>query len=299
MADDSASLSDCVQPTVKHTARLSAVVITLNSAATLKRCLESLSFADEVIVLDGGSSDQTQMIARDCGARVFENSDWLGFGAQKNRALDLASHNWILLLDSDEWFEVDAAQEIRRVIKESEKPTANSVGDASIKAPSASVALPDTKPLAYRLRRRSRYLGEVVRHSGWWPDHVTRLFQRDAARYSEDWVHERLLLREPKRIGTLRAIIEHDAVMSVEQVLGKTNRYSSLSAKQMHAAGRSASVRLAIAKGLWAFVRTYLFQLGFLDGRVGFLIAFHSAETTFYRYLKLWEVTESKDAASP
>ena len=284
---------------MKHTARLSAVVITLNSAATLKRCLESLSFADEVIVLDGGSSDQTQMIARDCGARVFENSDWLGFGAQKNRALDLSSHNWILLLDSDEWFEVDAAQEIRRVIKESEKPTANSVGDPSIKAPSASVALSDTKPLAYRLRRRSRYLGEVVRHSGWWPDHVTRLFQRDAARYSEDWVHERLLLREPKRIGTLRAIIEHDAVMSVEQVLGKTNRYSSLSAKQMHAAGRSASVRLAIAKGLWAFVRTYLFQLGFLDGRVGFLIAFHSAETTFYRYLKLWEVTESKDAASP
>lgn len=278
---------------------LSAVVITLNSAATLKRCLESLSFADELIVLDGGSSDQTQMIARDCGARVFENSDWLGFGAQKNRALDLASHHWILLLDSDEWFEVDAAQEIRRVIKESEKTSANSVGDSSIKAPSASVALPDTKPLAYRLRRRSRYLGEVVRHSGWWPDHVTRLFQRDAARYSEDWVHERLLLREPKRLGTLRAIIEHDAVMSVEQVLGKTNRYSSLSAKQMHAAGRSASVRLAIAKGLWAFVRTYLFQLGFLDGRVGFLIAFHSAETTFYRYLKLWEVTESKDAASP
>ena len=275
---------------------LSAVVITLNSAATLKRCLESLSFADEVIVLDGGSSDQTQVIARARGARCYENSDWQGFGVQKNRALDLASHNWVLLLDSDEWLEVDAAKEIRQLLEDAGKPTDHSVDETSTPA---SVASPSTRPLAYRLRRRSRYLGRIVRHSGWWPDHVTRLFHRDAARYSEDWVHERLLLREPKRLGTLRAVIEHDAVMSVEQVLSKTNRYSTLSAKQMHAAGRSASVSLAIGKGLWAFVRTYLFQLGFLDGRVGFLIAFHSAETTFYRYLKLWEVKASKGMAPP
>lgn len=276
-----------------HSLRLlSAVVITLNSAATLKRCLESLSFADEVIVLDGGSSDQTQLIARACGAKLFENSDWQGFGVQKNRALDLASHEWILLLDSDEWLEASAAQEIRDVVV--------SGGSINLKDTRPVATGPTTAgPQAYQLRRRSRYLGRIVRYSGWWPDHVTRLFHRDAARYSEDWVHERLMLREPHRLGTLQAIIEHDAVMSVEQVLSKTNRYSSLSAKQMHAAGRSASVGLAIGKGLWAFVRTYLFQLGFLDGRVGFLIAFHSAETTFYRYLKLWEVTESKGAASP
>jgi glycosyltransferase involved in cell wall biosynthesis len=261
-----------------HSLRLlSAVVITLNSAATLKRCLESLSFADEVIVLDGGSSDQTQLIARACGAKLFENSDWQGFGVQKNRALDLASHEWILLLDSDEWLEASAAQEIRDVV-----------------VSGGSINLKDTRPVA-----TGPTTAGPQAYSGWWPDHVTRLFHRDAARYSEDWVHERLMLREPHRLGTLQAIIEHDAVMSVEQVLSKTNRYSSLSAKQMHAAGRSASVGLAIGKGLWAFVRTYLFQLGFLDGRVGFLIAFHSAETTFYRYLKLWEVTESKGAASP
>jgi glycosyltransferase involved in cell wall biosynthesis len=286
-------------PIMRSPIGLSAVVITLNSAATLKRCLESLSFADEVIVLDGGSTDQTKVIACECGAKFSENSDWQGFGVQKNRALDLASHEWILLLDSDEWLEVDAAQEIRQLLEEAGKPTDHSDDKEGRKATPGSVAPPTTGPLAYRLRRRSRYLGRIVRHSGWWPDHVTRLFHRDAARYSEDWVHERLLLREPKRLGTLCAVIEHDAVMSVEQVLSKTNRYSTLSAKQMHAAGRSASVRLAIGKGLWAFVRTYLFQLGFLDGRVGFLIAFHSAETTFYRYLKLWEVIESKGVAPP
>jgi glycosyltransferase involved in cell wall biosynthesis len=279
-----------------HSLRLlSAVVITLNSAATLKRCLESLSFADEVIVLDGGSTDQTKVIACECGAKFSENSDWQGFGVQKNRALDLASHEWILLLDSDEWLEASAVQEIRDVVVSGGK-----INLKEIRHVATGPALPTTTgPLAYRLRRRSRYLGRIVRHSGWWPDHVTRLFHQDAARYSEDWVHERLLLREPKRLGTLRAVIEHDAVMSVEQVLSKTNRYSTLSAKQMHAAGRSASVSLAIGKGLWAFVRTYLFQLGFLDGRVGFLIAFHSAETTFYRYLKLWEVIESKGVAPP
>lgn len=257
---------------------LSAVVITLNSAATLKRCLESLSFADEIIVLDGGSSDQTQSIVSMCGAKFFESREWLGFGVQKNRAIELASYNWIFMLDSDEWVETGVAEEVRAVIRAAAAEPADAL----------------MAPVAYRLRRRSRYLGKIVRHSGWWPDYVTRLFRIDSARYSEDWVHERLILGQSNRLGTLEAIIEHDAVMSVEQVLSKTNRYSSLSATQMGEAGRSASVGLAVSKGLWAFIRTYFFQLGCLDGRVGFLIAFHSAETTFYRYLKLWESTNSK-----
>ena len=156
-----------------HSLRLlSAVVITLNSAATLKRCLESLSFADEVIVLDGGSSDQTQAVARECGARLLENSDWQGFGIQKNRALDLASHEWILLLDSDEWLEASAVQEIRDVVVSSGNANLNDSRDAA----AGSVPQATTAPQAYRLRRRSRYLGRIVRHSGWWPDHVTRLF---------------------------------------------------------------------------------------------------------------------------
>ena len=164
---------------------LSAVVITLNSAATLKRCLESLSFADEVIVLDGGSTDQTQVVARECGARLLENSYWQGFCVQKNRALDLASHEWILLLDSDEWLEASAAQEIRDVVVSSGNANLNDSRNAA----AGSVPQATTAPQAYRLRRRSRYLGRIVRHSGWWPDHVTRLFRRNAARYSEDWVH--------------------------------------------------------------------------------------------------------------
>jgi len=269
MATDQNSLQKPANPVAKKLAGLTAVVITLNSASSLRRCLQSLCFAQEVIVLDGGSSDQTRAIALECGASFYENSDWKGFGVQKNRAIDLAKNDWILLLDSDEWFESQAVDEL----------------ESTLRAGTQS----DTAPVAFRFRRRSRYLGVIVRHSGWWPDHVTRLFRRDAARYSEDWVHERLVLNSSNRLGTLRSVIEHDAVVSVEQVLGKTNRYSSLSAQQMGATGRRASVGTAVGKGIWAFVRTFIFQLGFLDGRVGFLIAFHSAETTFYRYLKLWE----------
>ena len=150
-----------------------------------------------------------QAVARECGARLLENSDWQGFGIQKNRALDLASHEWILLLDSDEWLEASAVQEIRDVVVSSGNANLNDSRNAA----AGSVPQATTGPQAYSLRRRSRYLGRIVRYSGWWPDHVTRLFRRNAARYSEDWVHERLMLFEPHRLGTLKAIIEHDAVM--------------------------------------------------------------------------------------
>jgi glycosyltransferase involved in cell wall biosynthesis len=243
---------------------LSVVIIARNESARIARCLDSVSWADEVIVLDGGSTDDTVAVARAHGARVEVAADWPGFGMQKNRALALASGRWILSLDADEWVDPSLAEAIRAI-----------------------VADPASAPV-WRMPRRSRYCGHVMRHSGWWPDHVTRLWQRGSARFSEDRVHERVLSDAP--IATLRAALDHESFVGFEQVIDKMNRYSTDGAAMMHASGRQGSVTAAILHGAWTFVRTYVLRLGFLDGRYGLLLAISNAEGSYYRYLKLMQL---------
>lgn len=241
--------------------RLSVVVITQDEAARIGRCLDSVAWADERIVLDSGSSDDTVAIARARGARVEVAADWPGFGAQKNRVLALASGDWVLSLDADEWLSEGQREEIERALAAS------------------------SGPAAYRMPRRSTFLGRPMRHSGWWPDHVTRLFRRGAARFSDDPVHERLIV--DGATGTLRTPLLHEPFREVEEVVAKMNRYSTAGALRMAAEGRSASVAGAALRGLWSFVRTYVLRAGFLDGREGFVLAVANAEGTYYRHLKL------------
>jgi glycosyltransferase involved in cell wall biosynthesis len=241
--------------------RLSVIVITKDEAPRIGRCLDSVAWADERIVLDSGSSDDTVAIARARGARVEVATDWPGFGAQKNRALALATGDWVLSLDADEWLSEGQRVELERAV-------ATAAG-----------------PAAYRMPRRSTFLGRPMRHSGWWPDHVTRLFRRGAARFSDDPVHERLLVEG--EVGTLRAPILHEPYRELDEVVAKMNRYSTAGAERMAAEGRGASVAGAALRGLWSFVRVYLLRRGFLDGREGFVLAVASAEGTYYRYLKL------------
>jgi glycosyltransferase involved in cell wall biosynthesis len=243
---------------------LSVVIIARNESARIARCLDSVHWADEVIVLDGGSTDDTAALARAHGARVEVAADWPGFGAQKNRALALARGRWILSLDADEWVDAPLAAAIRAV-----------------------VADPSSAPV-WRMPRRSRYCGQVMRHSGWWPDHVTRLWQRGAARFSDDRVHERVLTDAP--VATLRAALDHESFIGFEQVIDKMNRYSTDGAAMMHARGRRGSVTAAILHGVWTFLRTYVLRLGFLDGRYGLLLAISNAEGSYYRYLKLMQL---------
>lgn len=242
--------------------RLSAVLIAFNEAGRIGRCIDSLRFADEVIVLDGGSSDDTVAIARARGARVEIATDWPGFGPQKNRALALADGDWILSLDADEW--VDAALA------------------SAITAATADAA----SPAVWRMPRRSRFCGQVMHHSGWWPDHVTRLWRRGSAHFSDDLVHERVIAG-PSTIGTFAEPIDHESFTSLEQVIDKMNRYSTDGAQMMIARGAQGSVGRAIGHGLWTFIRTYVLRLGFLDGRHGLLLAIANAEGSYYRYLKL------------
>jgi hypothetical protein len=149
----------------------------------------------------------------------------------------------------------------------------------------AAVADPGAH-VAFRIERRSSYCGQWMAHSGWWPDRIVRLFRRGAARFSDDLVHERLLVDGP--VGQLQGELEHESFRDFEAVLAKVDRYSTASAQALHARGRRATPLTAVGHGLWAFLRTYLLQRGVLDGWMGLALAISNAEGTYYRYMKLW-----------
>lgn len=241
--------------------QLSVIIITLNEAAQIGACLDSVAFADERIVVDGGSTDGTAEIVRERGATLVVQPDWPGFGPQKNRALALARGAWVLSIDADERVTPELQAEILAAVQQSALST-------------------------YAMPRLSSYCGAVIRHSGWYPDYVLRLFPRAAARFSDDRVHERVLTPLPVR--RLQHALQHQSYRSLEQVLDKVNRYSTASALDQHARGRRAGLSTAIGHGLWAFFRTYVLRRGFLDGRMGFVLAVSNAENSYYRYLKLW-----------
>ncbi|PMS08922.1 glycosyltransferase family 2 protein, partial [Trinickia caryophylli] len=247
---------------------LGVAIIAFNSAARLAQCLEAVAFADEVVLVDGGSHDATVAIARAHGARVIEAPDWPGFGPQKNRALAALSTDWVLSIDTDEV----VTPELARAIVEA-------IGSAH-----ANI---------YALDRLSSFCGTWVRHSGWYPDWVPRLFRRDAARFSDDLVHERLVFEGPA--ARLAGKLLHYSYEDFETVLRKLDAYSSAGAQQRLAAGKSAGFAQALWRGAWAFVRTYVLRLGFLDGRTGFMIAVFNAQTVYYRFLKLAWATRRGD----
>jgi glycosyltransferase involved in cell wall biosynthesis len=245
---------------------ISVVVITKDEAGAIERCLRSVDWADEVIVLDSGSTDRTVEISQKLGARVSVTADWPGFGPQKNRALEQATGDWVLSLDADEWVTPDLRDEILNVIS---RPNG---------------------AMAFRVPRLSSFCGRFMRHSGWWPDYVTRLFRRGAARFSDDSVHERVIAEG--KTGTLREPIMHETFVDLDELLQKMNSYSSLAAQEMRDGGRKAGLAGAVLRGLWAFVRTYFLRGGFLDGREGFMLAVATAEGTYYRYAKLMLVSK-------
>ena len=205
--------------------KLSLTIITKNEEACIRRCIESVPFADEVIVVDSGSTDRTVEICRALGARVVVTDDYPGYGPQKNRALDLASGDWILSLDADEWLTPELQEEIPRLM----------------------TAPPDAAA-GYRIRRLSSFCGRAMRHSGWWPDWVVRLVRRGKGRFSDELVHERLIV--DGRVGDARGVLMHEAFTELEDVLGKMNRYSSAGAQALARRGRKSSLVRAVVHGL-------------------------------------------------
>ena len=239
---------------------LSVAIIACNEAHRIARCLQRVAFADQVVVLDSGSTDDTVAIARGLGADVEVTPDWPGFGPQKNRALARCRYRWVLSIDADEQVSDALAAEILRVLRE---------------APAeATVA-------GYWLRRSSRYCGQVIRHGLWGNDRVLRLFERQRGRFTDARVHESLVCDGETRV--LEGILVHDSVDSPEDARSKARRYAFLGAEALRARGRGGSLQGGVHAG-WSFVRGYLLRAGFLDGRFGLTLARLNAAGTFWKY---------------
>lgn len=238
---------------------ISVIIITKNETSDIKRCLDSVHGLGEIIVVDSGSVDDTVEICKRYTAKVFYNK-WPGFGKQKNYALDLATKSWVLSLDADEWLTPTLREEIIAVV------SAN-------------------KDLSYNIPRKSYYCGKLIRFGHWRNDKVMRLFKRDSGEFSNDIVHEKLLVTNA--VEKLSNHILHNSFTSHEDVLNKMDLYSSLLAKQKFDAGKTSSLPAAIIKSLWAFINSYILKLGLLDGQEGFMVAFSFAEGTYYKYIKL------------
>ena len=248
-----------------HEPRLSAVLITLNAADRLEACLESLAgLADEIVILDGGSKDGTADIARRHNVRLVTTIDWPGFGIQRQRAQAEARGEWILMIDSDERLSPGLREEIREAVASNDPGT------------------------AYTLPRKSWVFGRYLRHGGWWPDDVLRLYQRDRGHYTPALVHEWVELQPGTRVKRLTRPLLHHTYRDLNDYLVKSANYASAWARQRRDSGRRASIPSGLLHGLACFVRMYIIRLGFLDGRAGFLLAVLSAHSTFVKYADLW-----------
>jgi len=251
---------------------LSVVIITKNEAGRLPTCLASVAFADEIIVIDSGSTDGTVDLAKQWGARVLVTTDWPGFGLQKQRGLDMATHDWVLTIDADEWLDDQLALAVTKAVKD--------VGDTSDHA-------------SYEVKRISAFCGQWMHHGSWGNDFAVRLFKRGSAKFSSDLVHERLISNsKPLR---LQGALLHNSITSVHDGLDKLNRYTTGRALDQHQSGKRGGLGKAVTHGMWAFVRSYFIRRGILDGRLGFALAVLDAHNSYYRYVKLWLIDRDAD----
>ena len=238
---------------------LSAVLITRNAAAILEPCLDSLAFADEIVVVDSASTDATAELAARKGARVVQK-EWLGFGRQRQFAVEQASHDWVLCVDADE----RVSPELARCI------------ESALVAPVSPV---------FRMARRFRFLGRWLAHGEGYPDWNVRLFDRRRARWSDDAVHEHVVAQ-----GTVERLpgdLLHASAESIDDYVAKQNRYTSLQAEAMHARGERAGLARLALSPLARFLRFYVVKLGFLDGAAGFAHIAIGAFASFLKYAKL------------
>jgi len=241
---------------------VSAVLITRNAAAQLEACLASLSFAGEILVVDSGSDDGSLEIAARHGARVLQK-DWMGFGRQKQFAVEQANNDWVLCLDADERVSPELAASIAQALA----------------APQAPV---------YRMARRNRFLGRWLAHGEGYPDWSSRLFDRNHARWSDDTVHEKVLYAVTP--GTLDGDLLHESATDLASYVAKHNRYSTLAAEQLLERGRSAGPAVLLLSPLVRFVKMYVFRLGFLDGLPGLVHISIGCINSFLKYAKLIEL---------
>lgn len=247
--------------------KLSVTIITLNEERNIGKCIDSVSsIADEVVVVDSGSQDSTEEIARSRGAHFFHNP-WPGHKEQKNYAIERASHEWILSLDADEWIDEALAKEIERVLDR-----AGQGADA------------------FRIDRKTKFLGDFVQI--WSPDWIVRLFRRDAGRFGGVNPHDVVELQPDTVCRKLENPFYHDSYQSLEQYFSRMNSYTSISSLALHRKGRKFALLKLLFSPLWMFLRKYLFKGGLRDGYRGLIISLSSGFYVFMKYAKLWSLEQ-------
>jgi len=242
--------------------KLSVIIIAKNESINIYDCVRSATFADEVLVIDSGSIDDTVNLAKKAGAKVLCRK-WVGYGAQKNLAIKLAKGEWIFSLDADERINKKLAVEILSTIKNSQESV-------------------------FEVSRKSLFVSKFMAYSGWRPDFTKRLFRKGAGVFEEKSVHEHFVTNS--KVERLKESLIHYSYRDIETVLKKINIYSSYGANDYYKIGKRGSLAKAIMHGSWAFFRTYFIKIGFLDGAEGFMLAFANAEYSYYKYLKLYYI---------
>ncbi len=245
--------------------KVSAVLIVKNEANNLAACLQGLVWADEIVVLDSGSRDNTVDVARVYTDKVYTATEWAGFGVQRQRAQSYATGDWVLMVDADEILTPALIAEIKAVVDD-----------------------PVNMNGVYALPRLSYCFGRFIRHSGWYPDYVVRLYPRQKAAYNAARVHEKLEYPDSLKLRKLRGDMLHYTYRDLEHYLVKSAHYASEWALQRELRGKRASLLQGGLHGLGCFVRMYLLRAGFLDGQQGLLLAILSAHSTFVKYADLW-----------
>lgn len=243
---------------------LSVVLIVKNEEEALRECLATVAWADEIVIVDSGSSDRTREIAAEYTDKVYIEDDWQGFGVQRQRAQQYVTGDWILMLDADERVTETLAQQIRQAVAQ------------------------DDRQAVYFVPRLSWVFGRFIRHSGWYPDYVARLYPREQAGYNDNRVHEKLVYPEGMSEKKLSGDLLHYTYRDLEHYLVKSAHYAAAWAQQRQERGKRSSLLQGMLHGLGCFIKMYLVRAGFLDGKQGFLLAVLSAHSTFAKYADLW-----------
>jgi len=251
--------------------RLSVIIITHNEEENLPRCLQSVKWADEVVVVDSHSTDRTPQIAADHGC-VYFDLDWSGFGAAKQAALDRATGDWVLSIDADEAVSDELGTSIAGVVK----------GNHSYSG--------------FEMPRCTNFLGRWIRHCGWYPDYILRLFRRDSGRFNQAVVHESIAVKGP--IGRLAGDLLHYSYPNLEKYFTKSNRYTTLGAEEAFRHGKRAGMADLLFRPPISFFKHYIQKAGFLDGPQGLLVSSLSAAAVFNKYAKLWHLEKQADATN-
>ena len=245
---------------------LSVAIITRNEAENLPACLKSVSFAEQIVVVDSGSTDATVKIASDFGCDVMVES-WQGFGPQKQFAIDKCRNPWILVLDADERIPADTARAIKNIILN-----------------------PSTTAAGFSFPRKNFFQGRWIRHAGWWPDRIVRLFRKGQGSMTPAKVHESVEVEG--LVEPLDCPIEHYTESNLSQVLIKIDQYSTIGAEEAFKEGKTASIWSAILRAKLAFLHNYILRCGFLDGSPGLTLAITDAVNKFFKYAKLAELNK-------